>query len=80
MIIILFNLFFFCNADFDAACDLFKEVQKRDPYSLEHVDTYSNILYVKVRSSDLCWIRAFQITCTVNAEVEKKSRPFIPDK
>ena len=54
MIIILFNLFFFfffCNVDFDAACDLFKEVQKRDPYSLEHVDTYSNILYVKVRSS-----------------------------
>ena len=51
MIIILFNLSFFCNADFDAACDLFKEVQKRDPYSLEHVDTYSNILYVKVRSS-----------------------------
>ena len=52
MIIILFNLFFFfCNADFDAACDLFKEVQKRDPYWLEHVDTYSNILYVKVRSS-----------------------------
>ena len=53
MIIILFNLFFifFCNADFDAACDLFKEVHKRDPYSLEHVDTYSNILYVKVRSS-----------------------------
>ena len=70
-----------CNADFDAACDLFKEVQKRDPYSLEHVDTYSNILYVKVRSSvDLCWVRAFQITCTVNAEVEKKSCPFIQDK
>ena len=35
-------------ADFVSACDLFKEVQKRDPYSLEHMDTYSNILYVKV--------------------------------
>ena len=38
----------FLAVDFDAACELFKEVQKRDPYSLEHMDTYSNILYVKV--------------------------------
>ncbi|XP_073241538.1 cell division cycle protein 23 homolog isoform X2 [Porites lutea] len=42
--------------DFDAACDLFKEVQKRDPYSLEHVDTYSNILYVKEMKPELSYL------------------------
>ena len=35
-------------ADFDAACKLFKQVREQDPCSLEHMDTYSNILYVKV--------------------------------
>ena len=44
------SLLFLVTVDFEAACELFKEVQKRDPYSLEHMDTYSNILYVKVRS------------------------------
>jgi len=42
--------------DFVSACDLFKEVQKRDPYSLEHMDTYSNILYVKEMKPDLSYL------------------------
>ncbi|XP_020614183.1 cell division cycle protein 23 homolog [Orbicella faveolata] len=42
--------------DFDAACELFKEVQKRDPYSLEHMDTYSNILYVKEMKPELSYL------------------------
>lgn len=45
---LLYLLHISLTEDFDAACELFKEVQKRDPYSLEHMDTYSNILYVKV--------------------------------
>lgn len=39
----------FTLSDFCAAVDLFKELQKRDPYGLDHMDTYSNILFVKVR-------------------------------
>jgi len=34
--------------DFDRAIELFNELQKKDPYSLDQMDTYSNILYVKV--------------------------------
>ncbi|XP_068709023.1 cell division cycle protein 23 homolog isoform X1 [Montipora foliosa] len=42
--------------DFVAACDLFQEVQKKDPYSLEHMDTYSNILYVKEMKPELSYL------------------------
>ena len=81
VIIILFNLFFFfCYADFDAACNLFKEVQKRDPYSLEHVDTYSNILYVKVRSSWSALDQSFSNYMCSKCRARKKSRPFVWDK
>ena len=35
-------------ADVDSALNSFKELQKLDPYRLENMDTYSNLLYVKV--------------------------------
>ncbi|KAK2572368.1 Cell division cycle protein 23-like protein [Acropora cervicornis] len=47
--------------DFVSACDLFKEVQKRDPYSLEHMDTYSNILYVKHEKAVTYFQRALKL-------------------
>ena len=34
--------------EFDASIELFKDLRKADPYMIEHMDTYSNILYVKV--------------------------------
>ena len=34
--------------EFDASIELFKDLRKTDPYMIEHMDTYSNILYVKV--------------------------------
>lgn len=33
--------------DFDAAVDHFNEIRQDDPYCLDNMDTYSNILYVK---------------------------------
>ena len=38
-----------CNAvDFQAAIDAFQRLEKLDPYRLSSVDTYSNVLFVKV--------------------------------
>ena len=34
--------------DVDQAVDSFSKLQKVDPYRLENMDTYSNLLYVKV--------------------------------
>lgn len=42
--------------DFDAACKLFKQVREQDPCSLEHMDTYSNILYVKEMKPELSYL------------------------
>ena len=39
---------FFGLLDFDVAVELYDEVSKVDPYNLDNMDTYSNILYVKV--------------------------------
>ena len=39
---------FISSADVDSALNSFKELQKLDPYRLENMDTYSNLLYVKV--------------------------------
>lgn len=34
--------------DFQAAIDAFQRLEKLDPYRLSSVDTYSNVLFVKV--------------------------------
>lgn len=34
--------------DFQAAIDAFQQLEKLDPYRLTNVDTYSNVLFVKV--------------------------------
>lgn len=38
----------FCVTDVDNAFESFSKLQKVDPYRLENMDTYSNLLYVKV--------------------------------
>ena len=39
----------FCDTvDFQAAIDAFQQLEKLDPYRLTSVDTYSNVLFVKV--------------------------------
>jgi len=39
--------------DMDAAVELFKEIREKDPYRLDSMDIYSNVLYVKDLKSEL---------------------------
>jgi len=36
------------RADVDQAVSMFSQLQQVDPYRLDNMDTYSNLLYVKV--------------------------------
>jgi len=36
------------SADVDQAVNVFSQLQQVDPYRLDNMDTYSNLLYVKV--------------------------------
>jgi hypothetical protein len=38
---------------YDQAEECFKVIRMRDPYRTQHIDTYSNILYVKEKMADL---------------------------
>lgn len=40
----------YTQRQYDAAEESFEGVRQRDPYRLACMDTYSNILYVKVRA------------------------------
>eukprot|EP00039_Didymoeca_costata_P020384 m.341070 g.341070 ORF g.341070 m.341070 type:complete len:561 (+) comp19779_c0_seq1:215-1897(+) len=42
--------------EFDDAEDLFHQLRKNDPYRLDNVDTYSNILYVKEQKPELSYL------------------------
>ena len=39
---------YYGSVDFDVAVNIYGEVAKVDPFNLDNMDTYSNILYVKV--------------------------------
>lgn len=39
--------------DYDRAQDVFETMRESDPYRLDHIDTFSNILYVKERKAEL---------------------------
>lgn len=36
------------GVEYDASVEYFKELHTIDPYMLENIDTYSNILYIQV--------------------------------
>ncbi len=50
----LFSLFL--PLEFDTAQGLFEDLLKKDPYRLENVDIYSNILYVKEDKAKLSFL------------------------
>lgn len=50
MFTIIMFLFFF-STDIDKALSIFNELRKQDPYRIENMDTFSNLLYVRVRLS-----------------------------
>lgn len=41
---------------YDQAENCFEIVRNKDPFRLEHVDTYSNILYVKEKTAELSYL------------------------
>ena len=43
-------------ADVEQAVGAFAELEKMDPFRLENMDIYSNLLYVKVRHWSLFWL------------------------
>jgi anaphase-promoting complex subunit 8 len=42
--------------DYDQAQSTFEAVRDVDPYRIEYLDTYSNILYVKERKAELSYL------------------------
>lgn len=41
---------------YDQAESCFETVRNRDPFRLQHIDTYSNILYVKEKAAELSFL------------------------
>lgn len=50
---VLFSELCLISADIDKALSIFNELRKQDPYRIENMDTFSNLLYVRV-SCFLC--------------------------
>lgn len=50
--------------DFDVSVEQFKEVYEADPYMLENIDTYSNILYIQDDRAELSYLA--QHACEVD--------------
>ena len=46
---------YFLHADVEQAVGAFEELEKMDPFRLENMDIYSNLLYVKVSSLHGCY-------------------------
>jgi len=49
-------LAYYCLRDYDRAQEAFEQARDLDPHRLDHVDTYSNILYVKERKAELSFL------------------------
>jgi len=50
--------------DFDVSVEQFKEVYEADPFMLENIDTYSNILYIQDEKAELSYLA--QHACQVD--------------
>jgi anaphase-promoting complex subunit 8 len=44
------------DRNYDHAQAIFEDLRERDPYSLDHIDTFSNILYVKNEEASLSFL------------------------
>ena len=65
----VFLFLFVIDIEFDEAEDLFDQIVHDDPYRLDDLDVYSNILYVMEKSSKLAYL-AQQATRTDKFRVE----------
>lgn len=49
--IIICFIMIFLSSDIDQALYLFNELREQDPFRIENMDTFSNLLYVRVRAA-----------------------------
>jgi anaphase-promoting complex subunit 8 len=42
--------------EFDNAEIMFETIREKDPYRMDHIDAYSNVLYVKEKKSELSFL------------------------
>ena len=70
-----------CFTEIDMAVTAFAELQELDPYRLENMDTYSNLLYIKVSACKLnfrnliwydLWSKMAVITISRNFKWQKE--------
>lgn len=74
--------------DFDQAQVLFEEIRKNNPYLLDSMDIYSNVLYVKEEHAALCLLaqQANEVdpyrpeTCTILGIIILKKRKLLQSK
>jgi tetratricopeptide (TPR) repeat protein len=46
----------YCMRDYEKAQNVFEQARERDPHRIEHLDAYSNILYVRERRAELSYL------------------------
>lgn len=65
----------FLSADIDKALSIFNELRKQDPYRIENMDTFSNLLYVRV----ICfswWNSCIRFSCLHSERGNSLRLPF----
>lgn len=80
--------FLFNVLDVDASIEAFKRIIKDDPYCLDNMDTYSNLLYVKELKVELAHLahRATRIdkyrleTCCIIGKTVPRSNFSLPSR
>lgn len=57
---------FTLSPDIDQALYLFNELREQDPFRIENMDTFSNLLYVRVRAAGAFWMHVLHLTVHVS--------------
>jgi anaphase-promoting complex subunit 8 len=55
--------------DYEKAQSVFERARERDPHRMEHLDAYSNILYVRERRAELSYLAHRSVPVPVPAGV-----------
>ena len=46
----------YCLRDYEKAQNVFEQARETDPHRIEHLDAYSNILYVREKRAELSYL------------------------
>jgi anaphase-promoting complex subunit 8 len=49
-------LSYYCMRDYEKAQNVFEQARENDPHKIEHLDAYSNILYVREKRAELSFL------------------------